>query len=191
MRWIVGLGNPGPDYAGTRHNVGRMVVELLSQRWRVPLRQRLCSARVGEGMWEGRPLGLALPETMMNASGKTVGCLARRRQLEPADLLVVMDDVSLSLGGIRIRARGSGGGHLGLTSVLEAVGTEGVPRLRVGIGPGPRQGLTEFVLARFTPRERKKLEAGLEDAMGACEIWMTEGVPAAMNRFNRRMVEKR
>lgn len=188
---IVGLGNPGPDYAGTRHNVGRMVVELLSQRWKIPLRQRLCSAKVGQGRWEGHPLRLALPETMMNASGKAVGCLARRWQLDSSDLLVVLDDASLPLGGIRVRAQGSAGGHLGLTSVLEEVGTQGLPRLRVGIGPGPRQELTEFVLGRFAPRERKNLQTGLEEAVGACQTWVAEGVPAAMNRFNRKVAEKR
>lgn len=188
MKLIVGLGNPGPAYLETRHNVGFLAADRLSSRWRVPLKRRGCSAVFGEGKFEGRPVLLAVPQTFMNASGEAVACLLKRRKLEPAAALVVCDDISLPLGMIRLRGKGSAGGHLGLSSILERLGTEQVARLRVGIrAEKPARDLTEYVLGRFTPAERKSLEHGLGLAAEACELWMSRGINAAMNRFNQKV----
>lgn len=190
MKWVVGLGNPGPRYAGTRHNVGFMVVTRLAERWSVPLKAGPCRSKTGEGVFGGEPVGLALPQTMMNASGRAVACLLKRWNLDPADLLVICDDVALPLGMIRMRPKGSDGGHQGLASVLEEIQTEAIARLRIGVRssrPVRAEDLTEFVLERFAAMEKKPLEAGLQLGRQACETWVARGVSAAMNRFNRRV----
>ena len=187
MNAIVGLGNPGSEYEGTRHNVGRLAVQRMAGRWKIEMKKKGCSSLAGEGAWRGRRVGLALPETFMNASGEAVECLAKRWRLGPAAILVVLDDVSLPLGAVRIRGQGTSGGHLGLESVLQVLGTQEVPRLRIGVGPGSGKDLTPFVLGRFTQKEGAALAQGLEEAMEACEIWMEHGVSVAMNRFNRKI----
>lgn len=186
----MGLGNPGPRYAATRHNVGFMVLERLVKGWGLSLRGETCSSRVAEGSFQNQPVRLALPQTFMNSAGEAVGCFIRRWRLKRADLLVILDDVALPLGRIRLRASGSGGGHLGLSSILAAAGTDEIPRLRVGIGPAARgpdgKELTGFVLGRFASGERTRLEEGLTAAVEACEIWVTSGLAKAMNRFNQK-----
>ncbi len=187
MKWIVGLGNPGPKYSGTRHNVGFMVVSHLAEQWGVPLRKTLCQSKVGEGVMAGKPVGLVLPQTMMNASGEGVACLIRRWKLNPSDLLVICDDISLPLGLIRMRGQGSDGGHKGLASVLRETRTEEVPRLRVGIRAAEMpEDLTAFVLSRFRPSEKKVVEESAVLAVRACEVWVTRGLSAAMNLFNKK-----
>ena len=185
----MGLGNPGAEYSGTRHNVGFMVVECLARRWGIPAGWKaVCSSRVGTGRFRGSPVRLAQPQRYMNLSGGAVGCLVRRFRQDPSALLVVLDDVSLPLGQLRLRGKGSAGGHLGLASVLEQLGTEAVPRLRVGIGssaPGEKN-LSGFVLSRFGSAEKKDLEKVLSEAADACETWVAGGLEAAMNRFNRK-----
>ena len=187
MKLIVGLGNPGPAYSRTRHNVGMRVAEKISKQWAIPLRAQGCSSKFGEGSIAGHPVRLALPQTFMNASGKAVECLLHRWRLQPSSLLIVCDDVSLPLGMIRLRSSGSAGGHLGLASILQGLGTEEIPRLRVGIQSGRvDEDLASFVLSRFVGSERKSLEHGLASAVEACGVWVTSGLSAAMNRFNRR-----
>ena len=190
MKLIVGLGNPGPAYLETRHNVGFLAVERIARKWRVPLRSKGCSALFGEGRFEDRPVLLGMPQTFMNSSGESVACLLQRRKLDPPAVLVICDDVSLPLGTIRVREKGSAGGHLGLGSILERLGTEQVARLRVGIrSEKPGKDLAGFVLGRFTQPEEKLLEQGLASALEACEIWMGRGTSAAMNRFNQKVKE--
>ena len=202
MKAIVGLGNPGPRYAGTRHNVGFEVVTRLAQQWGIRLKPSHCRSHAGEGMMGTQPVGLALPQTSMNASGQAVGCLLRRWKLERAQLLVVCDDLSLPLGMIRLRPKGSEGGHKGLASVLEETQTQEIPRLRVGIsgknigarpglGPTGRAGedLTAFVLGRWKAAEKKPLGKGLDLAVKACEVWFARGISEAMNQFNSRRKE--
>ena len=184
---IVGLGNPGPRYAGTRHNVGFMVATRFAERWSLPLKERLCDSKVAEGVVLGQPVRLALPQTLMNASGEAVRCLLRRWRLEPSSLLVVCDDVSLPLGTIRLRGQGSDGGHRGLASIVEKTCTEKIPRLRVGIrSERVGEDLTDFVLGRFNLAERKLLEKGLASAVEACDAWVARGISTAMNLFNKR-----
>ena len=193
MKVIVGLGNPGPKYSRTRHNVGWMAADLLGRRWGIRKDRDLCSCRVGAGRFEGCPVRLVLPQTYMNGSGAAVARLLKRLKQGPSSLLVVLDDVSLPLGLIRLKGKGSSGGHLGLASVLEDLQTEEVPRLRVGIGrsspsqrgPAEKNDLTDFVLGRFDPDEQGLLDTVLSEAAHACEAWVVGGLPAAMNRFNR------
>lgn len=189
MKVIVGLGNPGAKYAGTRHNVGFMVVERLAEAWGIAADRELCRSRVGEGAVQETPVRLVYPQTFMNSAGEAVACLLRRWRLEPSRLLIVLDDVALPLGMIRVRGGGSAGGHLGLTSVAQGAATEEIPRLRVGIAPPGKPSaaeLTHFVLGRFTGAEKGRLEEGLASAERACEMWVTRGLTAAMNRFNRK-----
>jgi PTH1 family peptidyl-tRNA hydrolase len=184
LRLVLGLGNPGPRYEETRHNVGYRVVEDLARRRGVRLRAGECASRVGED----ESAVLALPQTYMNRSGYAARCLLERREIEPFRLLVVFDDIHLPLGKLRLRPSGSPGGHRGLESVLENVRTSEVPRLRLGVGPAegapPGEEWPDFVLQPFAAGEREAVEAMIERAADACECWLAEGAPAAMRRFN-------
>ncbi len=192
-RLIVGLGNPGPAYVQTRHNVGFMLVERLSERWKVPLKQKDCRAVLGEGKFNGGPVGLAMPQTFMNSSGESVACLLKRWELQPEAAMVACDDVALPLGSIRLRGQGSDGGHNGLSSIIERVGSEGIPRLRIGIRPTLAEtsgkDLSPFVLGPFSRPEMKLLDQALALAVEACEVWVSHGLAAAMNRFNQKVKE--
>ncbi|MDD5556620.1 MAG: aminoacyl-tRNA hydrolase [bacterium] len=184
MKLVVGLGNPGEEYRGTRHNVGAEAVERLGERagavfrrrWR--LRARAARAPVG-----GRTLTLARPQTFMNVSGAAVAALMRWEKCAPADLLVVTDDIALPLGRIRIRKGGGAGGHKGLESVIGALGTEEFPRLRIGVGR-PAGGWVPHVLGRFGPGEDEEAARAIERAAEAVEEIARSGIEAAMNRFN-------
>src|SRR5258708_6530235 len=129
---VVGLGNPGPEYAGTRHNVGFMVVDLLSRRHRIPIKAARHGARVGEGEIAGEPVALVKPLTFMNLSGRAVAPLLNRHSLLPGNLIVIYDDADLPVGKIRVRARGSAGGHGGLKSIIASIGSPEFPRVRIG-----------------------------------------------------------
>jgi PTH1 family peptidyl-tRNA hydrolase len=181
MKHIIGLGNPGRDYERTRHNAGFMVLELLGHkrgvRWKM---DRVCNARRAV---TGH-VQLLQPQTMMNNSGESLIPL-RNDQTPAQDLLIVCDDVNISLGALRLRASGGPGGHNGLESCLAHLGTEGVPRLRVGVGrPGMPNDLTDFVLGEFDRTERPVLDQVLAQAVEACEVWIEEGIHAAMNKMN-------
>lgn len=184
MHLVVGLGNPGRRYRGTRHNVGHEVIERLARRWGIRLHEEE-EALVGSGPVAGHVVLLGQPLTYMNESGRAVASLVRRYGLRPQEVLVIYDDVDLPLGTIRIRPRGSAGGHRGMSSVLSALGTQDVPRLRIGIGR-PQGDAAAYVLSRFSPEERPIVDEAIERAADAVEVILQEGVEAAMNRFNRR-----
>ncbi len=183
---IAGLGNPGPRYAGTRHNVGFAVVHRLVDR----LRARPLAAAAEYAAWEAaRPDGSALrlvtPLGYMNRSGEALDAFRARHGLDPAGCLVVVDDVYLPVGRIRLRARGSDGGHNGLASVSDAFGGDDWPRLRIGVGRGESAvPLADHVLAEFDEDERPALDEALERSADAALAWAAEGIAAAMNRFN-------
>jgi PTH1 family peptidyl-tRNA hydrolase len=181
---IVGLGNPGPEYAGTRHNVGFMVVELLSQRHRIPIKTAQHGARVGVGVIGDEHVALVKPLTFMNLSGRAVAPLMNRHGLAPGDLLVIYDDADLPVGKIRLRARGSAGGHGGLKSIIGALGSSEFPRVRIGIGRSSGGDMIEHVLTRFGPQEREPIGRAIERAADAVEYMLAHGTEAAMNRFN-------
>ena len=190
MKLIVGLGNPGPRYATTRHNVGWMVVRELCRVHHVRLDRRGMAgrrlvARYGDGE-VGQTVRLLCPQTMMNCSGEALAVVKPWR-VARADMLIVCDDVNLPLGTLRLKPKGSDGGHHGLASCLEHLGTDEVPRLRVGVGIQPLpKDLTEFVLSPFHKQERPLLEQVVTRAAEACEVWATDGIQAAMNRVNTR-----
>ena len=182
---VVGLGNPGRNYARTRHNAGARVLEEVAARWGIRLERRNPHALLGLGPVEGRQVVLARPRSYMNESGPAVAYLAARFAVPPQRLLILYDEMDLPLGTIRVRARGSAGGHQGMTSVLRAMGTQEVPRLRVGIGRPPL-GVHEipYVLGAFTRQEEQALSPVLERAADAVQCVLLEGVESAMNRFN-------
>ena len=190
MSVIVGLGNPGHTYHGTRHNVGFAVVQAMAERHHVDLAHRLVSpgdarpaAVYGEyELAAGRSVRLVMPLTMMNESGEALRALA----VPAAELLIVCDDVNLPLGTIRLRPSGGAGGHHGLQSCLDVLGTESVARLRIGVGmePLPRD-LENFVLSVFASAERPLVARAVEQALDGCDTWVADGLDAAMNRFNR------
>jgi peptidyl-tRNA hydrolase, PTH1 family len=183
---IAGLGNPGSQYARTRHNAGFMVLARLAERWRANwLTEKKFRARLARLERDECRLILCRPETFMNASGETVGPLAAYYQIAPEQLLVVVDDADLALGEIRLRARGSSGGHHGLESIEQHLATQEYPRLRIGIGreDGSRE-ITDYVLARFSAAEVKLLEKVLTRACDQIECWLSKGILQAMNEFN-------
>lgn len=185
MKLIVGLGNPGRRYRGTRHNVGWEVLDRLARRCGITVAEDDGWSEVGRGSIGHHRVLLARPATYVNVSGVAVLDLRRRHRVKVEDTLIIADDLDLPLGRVRLRAGGSAGGHNGLKSVIEALGTETFPRLRVGIGRPPVDvDPADFVLTRFTPQERTGLEAALDRAADAIEAAVTEGVPVAMNRFN-------
>jgi len=181
---IAGLGNPGAQYAQTRHNLGYEVLDLLARRlgtsFRVRVRGQHATAQVGD-----RSVLLIKPTTFMNLSGQAVAPLLRRNGLPAASLLVIHDDLDLSAGRVRVRRGGSAGGHRGVQSIIDALGTPEFNRLKIGIGRPP-MGVdpVDFVLLRPTPIERALFSAAVTLAAQACEVWLTDGIDAAMNTFN-------
>lgn len=187
MKLIVGLGNPGSEYENTRHNAGFMVLDELARRHAGGgvARGRFHAATL-ECMIGNEKVMLAKPTTFMNKSGLTVGEALRFYKLEPvSDLLIIVDDVNLPLGGIRLRARGGDGGHNGLADVARAAGGDAYARLRVGVDSKP-QGASQvgYVLGRFTQEQAEALKPALASAADAAECWVKDGIVEAMNRFN-------
>lgn len=182
QRLVVGLGNPGPAYEATRHNVGFRVVEELARRRGLRLERLECNALIAAD----EDLTVALPQTFMNRSGLALKCLLERGHFEAEDVLVVYDDVHLPLGRLRLRSRGGPGGHRGMESVIENLRTDEVVRLRCGIAtedPGALD-LVQFVLEAFAPDEEEAVAAMIGAAAEACEAWLNLGPAVAMNRFN-------
>lgn len=185
-RLILGLGNPGPRFAETRHNVGFACVDGLAEQ----LGLTWVDLHVTDAAWvastSGRapPLVLAKPSTFMNSSGEAARKLLARLKLAPSRMLVVYDDMDLPLGVLRLRERGSAGTHNGMRSVIQAVQTENFPRLRIGIGQKRADDARAFVLGRFDPHEQAIADASLQRAREAALAWAALGASAAMNRFN-------
>jgi PTH1 family peptidyl-tRNA hydrolase len=183
---IVGLGNPGADYAKTRHNAGFLLVEKLASLWRSEWSTgRKFQARVARAAGGGRTVLLAQPQTYMNASGESVGALVKFYQLPLERLMVVVDDADLPLGEIRLRPGGGTGGHHGLESITQHLGSREYARLRIGIGrnDAARQ-ITGHVLGRFDAAESARLEQVLERAAGQLQCWLDAGIQKAMSQFN-------
>ena len=183
-RLIVGLGNPGPRYRDTRHNVGFGCVDLLAERWGIAVNDRRRTTVLGQGYREGAPVVLAKPRTFMNLSGESVGYLMARFGGRPADLVIVYDEMALPLGRIRLRARGSDAGHNGMKDIIRNVRTIDFPRLRIGIGGPGTSGSVEHVLGRFSDEEKPAVDAAIARAADAVECLVAEGINVAMNRYN-------
>jgi PTH1 family peptidyl-tRNA hydrolase len=184
MRMVVGLGNPGDEYVGTRHNMGFRVIDSLSEALKMDVRKRKFSARFGMGEFSDKKLILLKPWQFMNRSGQAVATAAGFHKLALSDLLVATDDMSLAPGRIRIRARGSAGGHNGLADIVEKLGTNEFARLRIGIGDSGVEDAAAYVLTRPRPAERPLLERAIEMARDAIFCWIEYGIDKAMNEFN-------
>lgn len=184
MKLIVGLGNPGREYDQTRHNAGFMVVDRLSSRHSLGPARAKFHAGVIEGRIAGERVMLMQPTTFMNRSGLAVGEAARFHKLEPSDVLVVVDDVALPVGTIRMRASGSAGGHNGLSDIERVLTTRDYPRLRIGIDPPGRAPQKDYVLSRFTRSQLQALEPAMDQACDAIESYLTHGIDKTMSLFN-------
>lgn len=183
---VVGLGNPGPEYASTRHNVGFMVADRLAGRLGCRWKPAPFPALEASGRVEGREVVLLKPTTYMNLSGKAVAAAARRRRLGPGEICAVYDDLDLPPGTVRVRPEGGAGGHRGILSMIAELGTSAFGRVRVGIGrPGPGVSAADYVLSAFPPDEWERVEPALDRAADAVLAVVAGGYEAAMNRFNR------
>jgi peptidyl-tRNA hydrolase, PTH1 family len=187
MKLVAGLGNPGPKYEDTRHNVGFAVVDLLARRHHVEWEAAPRGTEALIGRWRARDVVLSKPLTFMNLSGTAIVGLLQFYKIELADALVIVDEVQLEIGRTRLRPEGSAGGHNGLKSIIASLGTGQFPRLRIGVGRGDhRRDLADHVLARFETDERAIIDEVIVRAADAAEMFIDEGIVAAMNRYNRK-----
>jgi PTH1 family peptidyl-tRNA hydrolase len=188
MRVIVGLGNAGMQYAFTPHNLGFLAVDRIAERAGIRVERPEAKSLAGFGKYGGQDVALAKPQTMMNLSGLAVRDLLQRLECAPEDLVVLYDDVALPWGMLRIRERGTAGGHNGLKSVISAVGTTEFPRVRMGVQPDhPVGDLATYVLRPMSKSDLETAAGMTEEAADAVELMLTQGTPQAMNRFNRRV----
>jgi peptidyl-tRNA hydrolase, PTH1 family len=181
---IVGLGNPGAQYHQTRHNVGFDLIDALASAHKISVTKRDSRALVGEGKIGETPVLLVKPQTFMNASGEAVVALAKKHEIGLEDILILVDDINIETGKIRLRMKGSSGGQNGLKSIAYHLDTEEWARLRIGVDKPPAGLQVDWVLSRFSPSDRQVIEDTLITAMGAVEVWVNEGILMAMNRFN-------
>jgi PTH1 family peptidyl-tRNA hydrolase len=185
MKMVIGLGNPGRKYEGTRHNVGFAVAAELARRHATGRPRSGFQAELVEADLNGAKALLVLPQTFMNLSGASALAARDFYKLANEDLLVVCDDFNLPLGTLRLRGQGSAGGQKGLADILRRLGTEDVPRLRIGVGPVPASwDPVDFVLSRFTKNELPEIELSIVRAADAVEVWATHGLQESMNRYN-------
>ncbi len=185
IRLVVGLGNPGPEYAETRHNLGFKVIEALEDALGIEVKQRKFNARIGEGLFEGAKVILMKPWQFMNRSGESVATAVGFYKLDRRHLMVVVDDRALEPGVIRIRPQGSAGGHNGLADIIEKLGSDEFARCRVGIGQCSGADAVGYVLGRPAPQERPLLNDAILKARDAVLYWLRFGLDKTMNEFNR------
>jgi len=184
---VVGLGNPGRRYSGTRHNVGFTFIKKTAREWKVKLRKRIFFSKAGEVKRKEEKILLALPQTYMNKSGLTVKKIMEGRDIKSEHLVVVYDDLDIPLGEIRIRKRGGPGTHKGMSSIVKEIRTEEFPRIRVGLGPLPGgENAVNYVLSSFDKAEESRLEQGLRKAREALEMILSGEVERAMNTYNHK-----
>ena len=184
-RLLVGLGNPGPEYAETRHNVGFMVIDALSKRARTDVTRQRDEMLFGWGKWRGREIGLAKPQTFMNRSGTALEVFLRRYKVDPSEILVIVDDIHLPLGKLRIKPRGGSGGHNGIQDIIDWLDTDEFPRLRIGVGSEFQEGRqSDYVLSAFAAEEEELVTDVLARSMNAALTFVVYGIQTTMNRFN-------
>ena len=187
MYIIVGLGNPTNKYQATRHNVGWDAITRLSDDYRIPLDFKKHKAICGKGYIEGEKVVLAQPVTYMNLSGESVQELMDYYKVTPEEIIIIYDDISLEVGQLRIRKKGSAGGHNGIKSIISHLGTDEFLRIKIGVGDKPKDwDLADYVLSRFQTEEQPAVREALKDTSGACRAILTSGIEAAMNLYNRK-----
>ena len=185
MYMIAGLGNPGKEYNNTRHNIGFAFIDALAQEYDINVMDVKLKALTGKGMIGGQKVLLVKPLTFMNLSGESVREAADFYKVDPEHIIVIYDDISLDVGQLRIRKKGSAGGHNGIKNIIAHLGTQEFPRIKVGVGDKPpRMDLADYVLSRFSKEDREKMEQAFKDAAEAVEVMIAEGPDAAMNQFN-------
>ena len=191
MLAIVGLGNPGDKYDHTRHNAGFDVVTILSALWDIPLKKLKCKALIGEGAVHGQKVVLIKPQTFMNESGLSVAEVLNWFKLKPQEVLIIVDDIDLPFGQVRVRAGGGPGTHNGMRSILQCTGSADFPRIRVGMGAPPAGwDLADYVLGHFsTAEDRETAFNAYKTAAEAAACWAAEGIDRAMNKYNRKHAE--
>ena len=189
MYLIAGLGNPGKEYVNTRHNAGFMTIDRLSELFDIDVSAKKLNGLIGKGVIDGKKVILAKPQTFMNSSGDCIAPL--NEYFKPDKLIVVYDDITLDVGGIRVRKAGSSGGHNGMKSIIQRLGTEEFERVRVGIGEKPpRMDLADWVLGHFKKEDEEPLKAAIDDAVTALRMMLNDETDEAMNRFNRKVERK-
>lgn len=189
MLLVAGLGNPGEQYAATPHNLGFLVVDVLAARHSIRLSRVECQAVIGRGTIKGKAVVLAKPQTFMNHSGVAVKPLMQKNEVEPKDLILVYDELALPWGTLRVRPDGSAAGHNGVQDVIDKIGTQLFPRVRLGVHPGYRLSAgmgADYLLSRFTRQQNETLDAFIDLAADATESIIAEGVSLSMTGFNRR-----
>jgi len=185
MKVIVGLGNPTREYEGTRHNVGFSAIYALSDIYDISVDTKKHKALIGKGMIAGEKVILAMPQTYMNLSGESVREILDYYKLDNSDLIVIYDDIALDVGKLRIRAKGSAGGHNGIKNIIAHIGTDTFDRIRIGVGEKPKgYDLADYVLGRFGEADRALIREATKDAAGAVELIIKDSIAAAMNRYN-------
>ena len=188
---ITGLGNPDRQYEGTRHNAGFDVIDRIAEKYNIAVDTKKHRAYIGKGIIDGQKVILAKPQTYMNLSGESIRSLVDYYKIdEENELLVVYDDISLDVGRLRIRAKGSAGGHNGIKNIIAHLGTQVFPRIKVGVGEKPKgYDLADYVLGHFSKAERERMEEGYDNAVRAAEMIVTGQLNEAMNEFNRKKKE--
>ena len=186
MKLIAGLGNPGSQYEYTRHNIGFMAVDKIAKEFLIPMEfEKKHKAIVGKGMMGNEKVLLVKPQTYMNLSGESIRSLADYYNMDPEDMIIIFDDISLDVGQLRIRKKGSAGGHNGIKSIIAHLGTNEFPRIKIGVGERlPGQDLADHVLARFPKAQSKDVEKAVEDACEAAFLMVKEDIDKAMNQYN-------
>ena len=189
---IAGLGNPTKEYEGTRHNVGFDVIDRLSEKYNISVDTKKHRALIGKGMIAGQKVILAKPQTYMNLSGESLRSMADYYKIDPEEeLLVIYDDISLDVGQLRIREKGSAGGHNGIKSIIAHLGTQAFARIKIGVGEKPKgYDLADYVLGHFSKAERELMEDGYGRAVRAVEMIVSGETAEAMNEFNRKKKEE-
>lgn len=183
---IVGLGNPGKQYEGTRHNAGFICIDIIAEKYGVKINKLKFKSLMGEGRIEGKRCLFLKPQTFMNLSGEAVRDAAEFYKIPPERIIVIFDDISLDPGRLRIRRKGSDGGHNGMKNIIYHLKSNEFPRIKVGVGakPNPEYDLADWVLSRFTKKEAEEIKKSAENALGAVEIMVTGDIDKAMSRYN-------
>lgn len=186
---IAGLGNPGKEYETTRHNAGFMTIDMLAKKYNIDVIEKKHKALIGKGVIEGTKVILVKPQTYMNNSGESLREVVDYYKADAeSDLVVIYDDITLDVGGLRVRKKGSAGGHNGIKSIIAHLGTENFKRIRVGIGEKPsKMDLADWVLGHFPKADLKNLEEAMEDAVDALKLILNDEIDEAMNKYNRKV----
>lgn len=192
MYLIAGLGNPSRTYEGTRHNIGFTMIDAIGNKFGIDVTTKKHKALVGRGIIDGMRVILAKPQTYMNLSGESVREIADFYKIEPENIIIIYDDISLDVGQLRIRKKGSAGGHNGIKNIIAHLGTQEFPRIKVGIGNKPEGwDLADYVLSKYSKAEQEALEEASEGVIGAVKLMLMDDIEAAMNKYNAKKRDAR